>query len=78
MPAVKPDIVVLAVEPVIAPGLMVQFPDGNPLNTTLPVATAHVGCVMVPAIGVAGVAGSAVITTLADAVEVHPEALVTV
>lgn len=42
--------------PVIAPGLIVQFPAGNPLNSTLPVACRQVGWVMVPAIGAAGVA----------------------
>ena len=70
--------VVLAVEPVIAPGLIVQLPAGKPLNITLPVAVAHVGCVMVPTVGAAGVAGCASITTSADATEVHPAALVTV
>ena len=56
VPAVKPDIVVLAVEPVMAPGLIVQFPAGKPLNTTLPVAVEQVGCVMVPIVGSVGVA----------------------
>ena len=33
-------------------GVIVQVPvAGNPLNTTLPVANKHVGCVMVPTIG---------------------------
>ena len=70
--------VVLEVFPVIAPGLMVQLPDGKPLNTTLPVDTAQVGCVIVPTTGAVGVAGCALMTTLADATEVHPAALVTV
>jgi hypothetical protein len=43
VPAFKPDIVVLTVEPGIAPGLIVQVPVGSPLKTTLPVATAQVG-----------------------------------
>jgi hypothetical protein len=30
---------------------------GKSLNTTLPVATAQVGCVIVPTVGIAGVAG---------------------
>ena len=55
--AVKPDIVLLVVDPAIPPGLIVQLPEGNPLNTTLPVDVAHVGCVMVPTIGAVGVAG---------------------
>jgi hypothetical protein len=55
--AVKPDKVVLVVDPAIPPGFIVQLPEGNPLNTTLPVDVAHVGCVMVPTIGAVGVAG---------------------
>ena len=78
MPAAKPDIVLLAVEPAIAPGLMVQFPAGNPLNTTLPVDTAQLGWVIRPANGDIGVTGCASITTSVDADEVHPAALVTV
>ena len=64
--------------PVIAPGLIVQFPAGKPFNTTEPVATVQVGCVMLPGVGAAGVAGCGLITILADAGEVHPTALVTV
>ena len=71
-------IVVVAVLPVISPGLIVQLPAGNPLSTTDPVATAQVGCVIVPTAGAVGVAGCALITTFADAGEVHPAALVTV
>jgi len=62
----------------MAPGLIVQVPDGKPLNTTLPVAVEQVGWVMVPTIGPDGVTGCAVMTTLPDAAEVHPAALVTV
>ena len=51
---------------------------GNPLSTTLPDGTIHVGCVIVPAIGAVGVAGCGLITTLDEAVEVHPAELVTV
>ncbi len=47
MPAVKPEIVVVAASPVAVPeGLpdTVQLlPDGNPLNATLPVFVAQVG-----------------------------------
>jgi len=70
--------VVLVVFPLTAPGLIVQFPAGKPFSTTLPVATAQVGCVIVPTAGAAGVAGCTLITTDADGDEVHPEALVTV
>ena len=40
--------VVLVAEPEITPGLIVQLPAGKPLNITLPVAVAQVGCVIVP------------------------------
>ena len=61
---------------VIAPGdrVRVQVPAaGRPFRTTLPVATAQVGWVMVPIAGAVGVAGCGLMTTLADATEVHPE-----
>ena len=35
--------VVVVPVPAMAPGLIVQLPDGKPFNITLPVATAHVG-----------------------------------
>ena len=43
VPVASPEIVVSVVEPEMAPGLIVQLPEGNPLNSTVPVATAHVG-----------------------------------
>ena len=66
--AVKPLIVVLAVEPVIAPGFMVQFPAGKPFSTTLPVGSTHVGWVMVPTDGAPGLAFT-VTEVEADAVQ---------
>ena len=51
---------------------------GNPDKTTLPVAMSQVGCVIVPRVGAEGVDAWALIATLADACEIHPEALVTV
>ena len=78
MPVAKPVIVVFNVDPGMAPGLMVQFPAGSPLNSALPVDTAHVGWVIVPTKGAVGVTGCALMTILADAVEVHPAAFVTV
>ena len=68
----------VAVLPAIGPGLIVQLQGGKPLRSTLPVARAHVGCVMVPTMGAAGVASCALITTLADNTDVNPAALVTV
>jgi hypothetical protein len=67
VPAAKLDIVVLAADPAIAPGLIVQLPVGKPFNTTLPVATAQVGCVIVPTTGAVGVVGCGLMTTSADA-----------
>ena len=69
---------VLAVFPAIAPGLIVQFPAGKPPNTTLPVARAQPGWVIIPKVGADGVTGCTSITTLAEAGEVHPDAFVTV
>ena len=57
MPVANPEIVWLEPDPDIEPGLIVQFPDGKPFNITLPVATEHVGCVIVPTVGAGGVAG---------------------
>lgn len=76
VPAVKPDMVLLRPGPAIAPGLIVQFPDGKPFNMTLPVATEQVGCVIALTIGVEGVA--VIIATLADGNEVQPTEFVTV
>jgi hypothetical protein len=78
----RPEIVLEVPVPVIVPGpgerVRVQVPDaGNPLSTTLPVATAHVGCVIVPTTGAVGVGGCALITTLPDETDIHPSALVT-
>jgi len=43
VPEASPDIVVLAPVPLIPPGLIVQFPAGKPLKTTVPDETVHVG-----------------------------------
>lgn len=57
----------------------VQLPvAGNPLSDMLPVARAHVGCVMVPITGAEGVTGCILITKLLDVPEVQPSELVTV
>ena len=79
----KPETVVVAPVPVLltAPGLRVsvQVPvEGKPLKATLPVGVAQVGGVMLPTIGAAGVAGWGLITTLLEAAEIQPAALVTV
>lgn len=71
--------VVVAPVPAIDPGLIVQVPvAGKPFNTTLPVGTAHeAGWVIVPIIGADGATGAALITTVTDAVDIHPASLVT-
>ena len=65
--------------PAIAPGLMVHVPvAGRPLNTTLPVVAVHdAGWVIVPIIGAGGATGAALISTVADAGDIHPASLVT-
>jgi len=68
---------VLAPVPAMLPGLMIQLPAGKPFNTTLPVATEQVGCVIVPAVGADGVTGWALITTLADTEDMQPTEFVT-
>jgi hypothetical protein len=55
-PGANPVIVTLVVEPVRFPGLIVQLPDGKPLNTTLPVETVQEGWVIWPTVGAAGTA----------------------
>jgi hypothetical protein len=56
VPAARPDMIVLVPVPVdvITPGVWVKVhipTEGNPFSTTLPVATSHVGWVMVPTVG---------------------------
>ena len=68
----------VAVVPLGVP-VNIQVPvAGKPLNTTLPVCIEHVGCVIPPATGAEGEPGAVLITTLPDAGETHPDALVTV
>ncbi len=78
MLAVRPEMVVVAVFPVIPPGLIVQLPAGRPLRATLPVASAQVGWVITPTTGAVGVEGWALMITLVLAGDTQPEALVTV
>jgi hypothetical protein len=66
---------------VVPPGVLVnvQVPvAGKPLNTTLPVDKAHVGCVIPPAFGDEGEPGAVLMITLPDALETHPDVFVTV
>ena len=77
VPADKPDTVLFAPLPDIAPGLIVHVPAGKPLRSTLPVEDAHVGCVIVPTTGADGVDGCAIIIMFAENDEIHPAAFVT-
>lgn len=65
-------IILVVVFPVIAPGFIVQFPEGNPVNSTFPVDTVHVGCVIELTTGAVGVMGCALIVTFCDAADVQP------
>ena len=57
VPAVRPVMVVLVPVPDLAPGLIVQLPEGRLLSITLPVARVQVGCVTIPTVGADGVTG---------------------
>jgi len=71
--------VVVEPVPAIDPGLITHVPvAGRPLRTTLPVGEAHVeGCVIVPAIGAKGPAGTSFITISVEGSDIHPASLVT-
>lgn len=77
VPEIRSDKVVFEPVPEMAPGLIVQFPDGKPSRTMLPVETAHSGCVIAPATGADGVNGCEFITTLVDTNDTHPAEFVT-
>jgi hypothetical protein len=79
VPGLRLSIVVVAPVPAIEPGLIVHVPvAGSPFNTTLPVDAAHeAGWVIVPIAGAVGAVGPALITTVADANDIHPASLVT-
>ena len=73
------EIVTVVPVPDIAPGLIVHVPvAGRPFNITLPVVTVHEeGWVIVPIIGAVGATGGGLMTTLAEATDIHPGSLVT-
>ena len=65
---------------VTAPGVLVtvQFPaEGKSSSTTRPVDNIQVGCVMLPTVGAVGTRGAVLITTFADAAELHPAVFAT-
>jgi hypothetical protein len=79
----RPEIVTEIPDPVVVilSGVRnnIQLPvDGNPFNVTLPVASEHVGWVIVPTIGADGTIRDALILTVDEFPEVHPEEFVTV
>ena len=83
VPAVSPEIVVPVPVPVevVPPGVFVKVQDpveGKPFKITLPEETVHEGCVIVPIVGADGGDGCVLIIILAEAVEIHPDELVTV
>jgi len=80
--AASKDMVVLVPVPVVVvpPGILVNVhvPDeGRLLNTTLPVETVHVVCVIVPTFGAAGVTGCVLITIPDDEGDAQPDEPVT-
>jgi len=73
-PADRPEMVVVAPDPAIAPGLMIQLPDGNPEIETLPVVRMQVGCIIEPITGAFGTVGSIkTIGPASELAELHPE-----
>ena len=73
VPAFKPDIVVLVPVPVIPPGFTVHVPvSGKPFNTTLPVSTTLVGCVIVDTVGAAGATQAHELVTTLLSKEIAP------
>jgi hypothetical protein len=78
VPGKRLAMVVVVPAPAMLPGLMIQLPEGKPLNTTDPTGALHIGCIIVPTIGAAGVGGCAFITAADDGLEEHPAALVTI
>ena len=82
-PAGIPEIVALVPVPVLVttPGVLVNVHvpvAGKPFRTALPVVRLQVGWVIVPTVGAVGVDGCKLMTMLADAGEMQPEALVTI
>jgi hypothetical protein len=77
VPGMRLLIVVVVPVPVIAPGLIVHVPEeGRPESTTLPVLAVQTeGCVMTPTIGAVGATGAELITTSAEAFDIHPGSL---
>jgi len=76
VPAARPVTVTVALEPTKLPDLTVQFPEGSPPRTTLPVETVHVGWVIVPIVGAEG-RGLTVTAVTADCALWQPAASAT-
>jgi len=64
---------------IVPPGflVMIQLPDGSPLNGTEPVAVSHVGWITVPGMGAGGTTGGGSITASSEARDVHPREFLT-
>ena len=78
VPEERPEIVVLFVLPEIAPGFIVQFPVGSPSNTTVPVPTVQVGCVMDVTTGAVKKSGCVTTTNMLVASQPLADVIVTV
>jgi hypothetical protein len=82
-PGARPVMVVVVPVPVVIapPGLLVivHVPvAGKPFNTTLPVATEQVGCVIDPIVGAPGKPVTLFTTIGEDEAEMHPDGFITV
>jgi hypothetical protein len=83
VPVASPLIVVDVPLPVVAalPGVLVNVhepEEGKPLNTTEPVASAQVGCVIVPTVGGCTTGGSVTVSVLETFVQRFASFTVTV
>ena len=83
VPATRPETVVLVPVPfvIIAPGLRINVhvpAGGNPLSTTLPVATVHVRLVIVPTTGAVGKAFTVKVYVATAAAQGAPNGLLVV
>ena len=69
VPETNPEMVTDEPDPVIDPGLIVQFNSGKPVNITLPVASVQDGWMIVPVIGAFIILASSAMVTLVEKIQ---------